>query len=68
MDTLQRQAIDRNLKKLLMKPNETTGFSDIYAQDFSEYLEDIKLYLPQRRKKYASIPLQHTTRVQFVQK
>ena len=28
-----------------MKPNETAGFSDIYGQDFSGYLEVIKQYI-----------------------
>ena len=31
MDTIQRQSIDQNLRKLA----ETAGFSDIYAQDYS---------------------------------
>ena len=31
MDTIQRQTIDQNLRKLA----ETAGFSDIYAQDYS---------------------------------
>ena len=34
-DTLQRQSIDRNLRKLA----ETAGFSDIYAQDYSGYFK-----------------------------
>ena len=33
MDTIQRQAIDQNLRKLA----ETAGFSDIYTQDYSGY-------------------------------
>ena len=37
MDTIQRQSIDQNLRKLA----ETAGFSDIYAQDYSEYFKDI---------------------------
>ena len=38
MDTIQRQSIDQNLRKLA----ETAGFSDIYAQDYSGYFKDIK--------------------------
>ena len=38
MDTIQRQSIDQNLRKLA----ETEGFSDIYAQDHSGYFKDIK--------------------------
>ena len=34
MDTLQRQSIDQNLRKLA----ETAGFLDIYIQDYSGYL------------------------------
>ena len=34
MDTIQRQSLDQNLRKLA----ETAGFSDIYAQDYSGYL------------------------------
>ena len=37
MDTIQRQSIDQNLKKLA----ETAGFSDIYTQDCSGYFKDI---------------------------
>ena len=37
-DTIQRQSIDQNLRKLA----ETAGFSDIYAQDYSGYFEGIK--------------------------
>ena len=36
MDTIQRQSIDKNLRKLA----ETAGFSDIYAQEYSEYFKD----------------------------
>ena len=36
-DTIQRQFIDQNLRKLA----ETAGFSDIYAQDYSGYFKDI---------------------------
>ena len=38
MDTIQRQPIDQNLRKLV----ETAGFSDIYAQDYSGYFKDLK--------------------------
>ena len=41
MDTIQRQSIDRNLRKLA----ETAGFSDIYTQDYSRYFIDIKDYI-----------------------
>ena len=41
MDTIQRQSIDQNLRKLA----ETAGFSDIYAQDYSGYFKDIKDYI-----------------------
>ena len=40
-DTIQRQSIDKNLRKLA----ETAGFSDIYAQDYSGYFKDIKITL-----------------------
>ena len=48
MDTLQRQSIDQNLRKLA----ETTGFSDIYAQDYSGYFKDIKDYIHLNGEKY----------------
>ena len=38
MDTIQRQSIDQNLKKLA----ETARFSDIYTQDYSGYFKIIK--------------------------
>ena len=41
MDTIQRQSLDQNLRKL----PETAGFSDIYAQDYSGYFKDIKDYI-----------------------
>ena len=41
LDTIQRQSIDQNLRKLA----ETAGFSDIYAQDFSGYFKDLKDYI-----------------------
>ena len=41
MDTIQRQSIDQNLRKLA----ETAGFSDIYAQDYSRCFKDKKEYI-----------------------
>ena len=41
MDTIQRQSLDQNLRKLA----ETAGFSDIYAQDYSGCFKDIKDYI-----------------------
>ena len=41
MDTIQKQSIDQNLRKLA----ETAGLSDIYAQDYSGYFKDIKDYI-----------------------
>ena len=40
-DTIQRQSIDQNIRKLA----ETAGFSDIYAQDYSRNFTDIKDYI-----------------------
>ena len=48
MDTIQRQSIDENLRKLA----ETAGFSDIYAQDYSGYFKDIKDYIYLNGEKY----------------
>ena len=48
MDTIQRQSIDQNLRKLA----ETAGFSDIYAQDYSGYFKEIKDYIHLNGKKY----------------
>ena len=42
MDLIQRQSIDQNLPNMLA---ETTGFSDIYRQDYSGCFKDIKDYL-----------------------
>ena len=36
MDTIQRQSIDQNLRKLA----ETAGFSDSYKHDYSGYFKD----------------------------
>ena len=41
MDTVQRQSIDQNLRKLA----ETAGFSEIYEQDYSGYFKDKKEYI-----------------------
>ena len=41
MDTIQRQSIDQNLRKLA----ETAGLADIYTQDYSGYFKDIKDYI-----------------------
>ena len=48
MDTIQRQPIDQNLRKLA----ETAGFSDIYTQDYSGYFKDIKDYFYLNSEKY----------------
>ena len=48
MDTIQRQLIDQNLRKLA----ETACFSEIYAQDYSGYIKDIKDYISLNGKKY----------------
>ena len=50
MDTIQRQSIDQNLRKLA----ETAGFSDIYAQDYSGYFKDIKDHIYLSGEKYRS--------------
>ena len=47
MDTIQRQSIDQNLRKLA----ETEGFSDIYTQDCSGFFKDIKDYIYLNRRK-----------------
>ena len=48
MDTIQRQSIDQNLRKLA----ETAGFSYIYTQDYSGYFKAIKYYIYLNGKKY----------------
>ena len=48
MDTIKRQCIDQNLRKLA----ETAGFSDIYAQDYSGYFKDIREYIYFNGEKY----------------
>ena len=41
MDTIQRQSMNQNLRKI----SEIAGFSDIYAQDYSGYFKDFKDYI-----------------------
>ena len=48
MDTIQRQSIDQNLRKLA----QTAGFSDFYEQDYSGYFKDIKDYIYLNGEKY----------------
>ena len=48
MDTIQRQSIDQNLRKLA----ETAGFADIYTQEYSGYFKDIKDYIYLNGEKY----------------
>ena len=48
MDTIQRQSIDQNLRKLA----ETAGFADIYTQDYSGYFKHIKNYIYLNGEKY----------------
>ena len=48
MDTILRQSLDQNLRKLA----ETAGFSDIHAQDYSGYFKDIKDYIYLKGEKY----------------
>ena len=48
MDTIQRQSLDQNLRKLA----ETAVFSDIYTQDYSGYFKDIKDYIYLNGEKY----------------
>ena len=48
MDTIQRQSIIQNLRKLA----ETAGISDIYAQDYSRFLKVIKDYIYLNGEKY----------------
>ena len=48
MDTIQRQSVDQNLRKLA----DTAGFSDIYAQDYSGYFKDLKDHIYLNGKKY----------------
>ena len=41
MDTIQRQSIDQNLRKLA----ETAGFADTYTQDYNGYFKDFKDFI-----------------------
>ena len=41
MDTIRRQSIDQNLRKLA----KTAAFSDVYRQEYSGYFKDIKDYI-----------------------
>ena len=62
MDTIQRQSIDRNLRKFV----ETAGFSDIYAQDYSGYLKDIKYYIFLNGEKFRPQDLSPINNFSFV--
>ena len=48
MDTIQRQSIDQNLRKLA----KTAEFADTYTQDYSGYFKDIKDYIYLNGEKY----------------
>ena len=48
MDTIQRQSIDQNLRKIA----EFAGFSDIYTQDYSGFFKKIKDYIYLNGEKY----------------
>ena len=48
MDTIKRQSINQNSRKLA----ETTGFSDKYTQDYSGYFKDIKDYIYLNGERY----------------
>ena len=49
MDTIQKQSIDQNSRKL----TETfIHFADIYTQDYSGYFQDIKDYIYLNGAKY----------------
>ena len=48
MDTIQRQSIGQNLRKLA----ETAGFLDIYTQDYSGYFKDKKDHICLNGEKY----------------
>ena len=48
MDTIQRQLIDQNLRKLA----ETAGFPEFYAQDYSGYFKDVEDYIYLNGEKY----------------
>ena len=58
MDTIQRQSIDQNLRKLA----EIAGFADTYTQDYSGYFKDIKDYIYLNGEKYRP---QHISPINF---
>ena len=62
IDTIQRQSIDQNLRKLA----ETAGFPDIYAKDHGGYFKDIKDYIYLYGKKYRPQDLSPITIFSFV--
>ena len=62
MDTIQKQSIDQNLRKLA----ETAGFSDIYTQDYSGYFEDIKDNICLDSEKYHPKDISRTNIFSFV--
>ena len=61
-DTIQRQSIDKNLKKLA----ETAGFSDVYTHDYSGYFKDIKDYIYLNGEKYRPQDISHIKNFCFV--
>ena len=62
MDTIQRQSIDQNLRKL----EETAGFSDIYAQDYSGCFKDIKDYIYLNGENYRPQDISPMSNLSFV--
>ena len=62
MDTIQRQSIDKNLRKLA----ETAGFSDVYTHDYSGYFRDIKNYIYLNGEKYRPQDISHIKKFSFV--
>ena len=62
MNTIQRQSIDQNLRKLA----ETVGFSDIYAQDYSGYFKATKGYNCLKGEKYRQQDIQPIMFFSFV--
>ena len=62
MDTIQRQSIDQNLRKLA----ETAGFSDVYTHDYSGYFRDIKDYIYLNGEKYRPQDISHIKNFSFV--
>ena len=61
MDTIQRQSIDQNLRKLA----ETAGFSDIHAQDYSGYFNDLKDKIYLNGEKYRPQDISPTKNFRF---